>query len=194
MVQKPFTFYILHFTIIFYYILPYYHPPSAGCVWAEFSNVVLFLYVYTLSYAFTYFHILLIAMLPLPHPISTQLISSHLNGLRYTLLSILERPRYLYLFLRSSNSSSRIHISKIAITKSQRNENSQPPTKWRIHGFPLFWIRSLSLSVMYSDGGVAMAAVVTFNVDCMELRRFLKIYFKTASFSLVLKFARVLLI
>lgn len=51
-----------------------------------------------------------------------------------------------------------------------------------------------SLSVMYSDGGVAMAAVVTFNVDCMELRRFLKIYFKTASFSLVLKFARVLLI
>lgn len=53
-------------------------------------------------------------------------------------------------------------------------------------------LRSLSrlrlrvkVCVMYSDdgGGVAMA-VVTFYVDCMELRRFLKIYFKTASCSL----------
>lgn len=38
--------------------------------------------------------------------------------------------------------------------------------------------------VMYSDGGGRVVMVVTFNVNCMELRRFLKIYFKTASFSL----------
>lgn len=96
--HSHFTFYILLY-IIYCSTIP------IGCVSRVFATTC-FSYMATLcvSYAFTYFHILLIAMLPLPratipsHRIASHRISSHPNPIQWLKIHIIIYPRAPALF------------------------------------------------------------------------------------------------
>lgn len=104
-----------HFT--FYYYILYFtlpsppipsHPIPSDCVYRVFESTGFLMF--SLSYAFTYFHIAYNIQPSHCPPDSTP----PTNGLRYT-LSILGRPRYLYLFPKATA----VFVSAIAIAKSQ---------------------------------------------------------------------------
>lgn len=122
MVQKPFTSYIVHFTLyyILYTVLYQAHRmcERSFCDDGAFSYVCL--HSVCVCYAFKYFHILLIAMLLLPHAIPSQL-----NGWGYTLLSILECPRVICTFFWAQQ-------QQFSYTYPQ-NSNNKIATKWKLN-------------------------------------------------------------